>query len=150
MHKPRDIVPQSGKTLLVGQDVFIHSGPVWHYAGKVVNVTPSGVEVQISAKTFQLFKLTTGAEVELPGKLVRFDTDGTCECGTRECGPWIIDDEMPFAERKAQIQQTSREGRAELHRVQFFGNSQERQEVHPAHEAARQRMRDFARSKQEK
>ena len=110
--------------LVVGQDVFIHSGPVWHYKGKMISVTPSGVEVQVPEKTFELFKLTTGTEVKLPGNVVRFDAEGACACGTRECGPWLIDDKMPFAERKAQIEQVSREARAskQLYSIQFFGD----------------------------
>lgn len=109
--------------LVVGQDVFIHSGPVWHYKGKVMSVTPLGVEVRVPEKSFELCKLTTGAEVKLPGNVVRFEADGGCECGTRECGPWVIDDEVPFAERKSQIEQASREAGAhkQLRRIHFFG-----------------------------
>jgi hypothetical protein len=109
--------------LVVGQDVFIHSGPVWHHEGKVISVAPSGVEVQVLGKRFELLKLTRGAGVKLTGNVVRFDAEGACECGTCECGPWIIDDEVPFAERKSQIEQASREAGAhkQLRRIHFFG-----------------------------
>jgi hypothetical protein len=111
--------------LTVGQNVFIHTGPVWHYKGQVVSVTPSGVEVRVPANSFELCKLTTGAEVKLPGNVVRFDVDGGCECGTRECGPWVIDDETPFAEREAQIERIRREARTskQLYIIRFFGTN---------------------------
>jgi hypothetical protein len=62
------------KTLVVGQDVYINSG-CYGDKGKVVKVTPSGVEVQ-----------TDG------GGLFRFDKDGKgCDGNdTFECGPWYI------------------------------------------------------------
>ena len=92
------------KTLLVGQKVYLESG-CYGDTGTVVeldvdwrvrhNVIPSGMDVQ--------------AEHE---GLLRFDDGGTqCEGnGTFECGPWHIDD-MPFAERKALIEEAARKFR---------------------------------------
>ena len=72
------------KTLTVGQDVYIHSG-VHYQKGKVVKVTPSGVEVFDLVEIFQ------------------FDTrGGGCDNHRGEFGdPWKIDDEMSAAERTA-------------------------------------------------
>lgn len=72
------------KTLTVGQDVYILSG-VYYKKGKVVKVTPSGVEVHDGDELFQF---------DIYGK----GCDGH---KTYECGPWEIDDEMPVAERTA-------------------------------------------------
>jgi hypothetical protein len=79
------------KTLVVGQDVYIESG-VYGCKGKVVKVTPSGVNVQTDKVG-----------------LLRFDNEGkTCDGnGTFECGPWCIDD-MPFTERTALLEQQYR------------------------------------------
>ena len=76
------------KTLAVGQDVYMVSG--WYMQkGKVVKVTPSGVEVQLDKGSY----------------LIRFDTNGkACDSrdiykgnmewngipGTFECGPWEL------------------------------------------------------------
>jgi hypothetical protein len=137
--------------LVVGQDLFIHSGPAWHYKGKVINVTPSGVEVQVPNKTFELEKLTTGASVTLPGNVVRFDGAGTCECGTRECGPWLIDDEMPFAEREAHIEQIMRESRAskQLYSIKLFRDIEQTNRLEKTDKQLRmiQALKDLATTK---
>lgn len=87
------------KTLAVGQDVYMLSG-VNIKKGEVVKVWPVGraagrrgaamVEVQ-----------------ELDGRLYHFDIYGKgCDGNeTDEGGPWEIDDEMPFAERTALLEQ---------------------------------------------
>ena len=72
-----------------------------HQAGKVVKITPEGVEVQT---------VFVGTDHEI----VHFDARGASyftesellvkdprDNGTFECGPWILDIDMPFAERKA-------------------------------------------------
>ena len=69
--------------LVVGQDVYLLSG-VYCTKGKVVKVTPSGVEVHDAIELF-------GFDIYGEG------CDGH---KTHECGPWEIDD-MPFAERTA-------------------------------------------------
>jgi hypothetical protein len=71
------------KTLVVGQDVYMLSG-VYICWGKVVKITPSGVDVQTDDQG-----------------LLRFNSRGEgYDKGTHECGPWYIDD-IPFAERTA-------------------------------------------------
>jgi hypothetical protein len=87
------------KTLVVGQDVYMFSG-CYVTTGRVIKVTPSGVDVQTTDEIW------------------RFDTDGkACDSrgtgmfksspwerggipGTYECGPWELDD-IPFAKRTA-------------------------------------------------
>jgi hypothetical protein len=78
------------KTLVVGQDVYMRSGS-YGQKGKVVKVTPAGVEVHDGVELFQ------------------FDIYGQGCDGhkTYECGPWEIDDEMPVAERTALWEQAS-------------------------------------------
>ena len=78
------------KTLVVGQDVYMLSG-VYVCKGKVVKVTPSGVDVHTTDQG-----------------LLRFDSAGKGnDDGTYECGPWYIDD-MPFAERTALFDEAER------------------------------------------
>jgi hypothetical protein len=94
------------KTLLVGQEVCMVSG-VYLKKGKVVKVTPSGVEVQLA--------LAEGPIRSEGNELIRFDTNGkACDSrdiyrgnmewngipGTFECGPWELAD-IPFEERAA-------------------------------------------------
>ena len=79
--------------LVVGHEVFVVSG-CYYSDGKVVKVTPEGVEVQL-------------ARNPLPGAakaILQFDTKGEALNGidTAECGPYVIDD-MPFGERKAEL-----------------------------------------------
>jgi len=89
------------KTLVVGQDVFLESG-CYGCHGRVVKVTPSGVDVQ----TPEL----VGGLPSVDAKLIHFDNDGrsyataspsSCDPedkrpwtrdvnGTLECGPWYI------------------------------------------------------------
>ena len=90
------------KTLVVGQEVYILSG-VYYKKGKVVKVTPSGVEVQTGV--MQIDGTWNAHE------LFQFDIYGKGCDGhkTHECGPWEIDDEMPVAERTALWEQTARE-----------------------------------------
>ena len=66
------------KTLTVGQEVYIINGP-YGYKGKVVKVTPSGVDV-----------LSDGI---LGAGLFRFDNEGNGCDGrhTYECGPWHLE-----------------------------------------------------------
>jgi hypothetical protein len=72
----------------------LHAQRVLRKKGKVVKVTPSGVEVH------------DGVE------LLQFDIYGKGCDGhkTYECGPWEIDDEMPVAERTA-LWEPTREAR---------------------------------------
>jgi hypothetical protein len=62
------------KTLVVGQKVEIRSGVYTRGYGKVVEVTPSGGEVQLEGEG-----------------ILRFDSNGMTEIqDTIECGPWFI------------------------------------------------------------
>jgi hypothetical protein len=72
-------------TLVVGQAVYMESG-VYSSEGKVVKVTPEGVDVQVEG-IGSLSRRT----------LLRFDKDGKGKEGrgvdnnaTHECGPWYI------------------------------------------------------------
>jgi hypothetical protein len=88
--------------LVVGQDVFIASG-VYYINGKVITVTPEGVEVYVPKSN----------AVWGTNQVWRFNTEGKTNDGlggTAEYGPWVIDDN-PFAERKAELE------RAELMRT---------------------------------
>jgi hypothetical protein len=96
------------KTLVVGQDVYMLGG-VYMNMGKVVKVTPSGVDVLV-------FKLPWKMRVVDEQMLIRFDNDGK-ECsrsyeklGFPEWVPegWELDD-MPFAERTALMEQAARD-----------------------------------------
>jgi hypothetical protein len=100
--------------LVVGQDVYMFSGCYWN-KGKVVKVTPSGVDVQ-----------TVSEITQTDNELLHFDANGCSYVtelppsysstahplspwgwkgnGTYECGPWYIDDDKPFAERDAQFE----------------------------------------------
>ena len=89
------------KTLVVGQDVLIASGP-YRESGKVVKITPEGVQVLTGGRVEQ--GVTVGA------MLLHFDNDGRsyvpepvpanpayvpgspwgCGNGTIEGGPWYI------------------------------------------------------------
>jgi len=113
------------KTLVVGQDVYMFSGCYWN-KGKVVKVTPSGVDVQTSEELLRSGDLNLRAY----GELLHFDDNGRSYVtelpsshdstahplspwgwdgnGTYECGPWYIDD-MPFTERKAWLEQGARD-----------------------------------------
>jgi hypothetical protein len=89
--------------LVVGQDVYMSSGCYWN-EGKVVKVTPSGVDVQTAHELLHFDANGRSYVTELPPSY-----DSTAHPmspwrwggnGTYECGPWYIDD-MPFAERTA-------------------------------------------------
>lgn len=69
------------KTLVVGQEVCLASGP-YTCRGKVVEVTPEGVVVQA----------TEQQNITSTGDLFRFDKNGKGldRWGTFECGPWDI------------------------------------------------------------
>jgi hypothetical protein len=101
------------KTLVVGQDVYMFSG-CYVNKGKVVKVTPSGVDVQTGVMqndgTWNAHELLhfdhngRSYVTELPSSydgtshpLSPWGWDGN---GTYECGPWYLDD-MPFVERTA-------------------------------------------------
>jgi hypothetical protein len=108
------------KALVVGQDVYMFNDHYPHWfcgqRGKVVKVTPNGVDVQTA------------------GELLRFDNDGyELDVSRRdrlgfgpspedkfytslwqsapEFAPWHLDD-MPFAERTALLEQKNRELKA--------------------------------------
>jgi hypothetical protein len=92
------------KTLVVGQDVHIVSGP-YFWRGKVVKATPEGVEVHTKEELLPSGDLNLRCGME---QLLHFDNagKGRDEEGTYECGAWYIDD-MPFAERTAWLEQES-------------------------------------------
>jgi len=72
------------KTLVIGQDVHVVSG-VYSIKGKVVKVTPSGVDVQTGVMQNDG---TWNAHERM-----RFDTNGkSCDPSddTIECGPWEL------------------------------------------------------------
>jgi preprotein translocase subunit YajC len=71
------------KTLVVGQEVWMKSGR-YFYMGRVVEVTPSGVEVKSGVQMFHFGSDGKGRNSE----------------GSHDYGPWHIDD-MPFMERVA-------------------------------------------------
>src|ERR1700739_2403519 len=78
------------KTLVVGQDVYVEGGWIDIAKGKVVNITPEGVDVQ-----------TDG------GLLLQFDT-----CGEKkyEGRTWYLNN-LPFAERTAERRKADEEAR---------------------------------------
>lgn len=95
------------KTLVVGQDVYMFSG-VYGNTGKVVKVTPLGVDVQTADEVLHFDTNGRSYVTELQPSydptahpLSPWRWDGN---GTYECGPWELDD-MPFAERTALLEQ---------------------------------------------
>jgi hypothetical protein len=99
-----------GKTLVVGQDVYMFSG-CYVDQGKVVRVTPSGVDVQTSDELLHFDNNGRSYVTELPPS---YDSTahglspwGWKGNGTYECGPWYIDG-MPFAEREALYEEAAR------------------------------------------
>ena len=91
------------KTLVVGQDVYMLSG-VYGNKGKVVKVTPSGVDVQTTDELLHFDNNGRSYVTELPSSynpsshpFSPWRWDGN---GTYECGPWHLDD-IPFVERTA-------------------------------------------------
>jgi len=93
--------------LVVGQDVSMFSG-CYRTGGKVVKVTPSGVDVQTSGELLHFDDNGRSYVTELPSSyrstahpLSPWGWDGN---GTYECGPWYLDD-MPFTERTALLEQ---------------------------------------------
>jgi hypothetical protein len=89
------------KTLVIGQDVYILSGPYYHSQGKVVNVNPSTVEVKTK-----------------DGEIMRFDKNGLWldwePVGFRHPDGWLIAfpewpqweiDDIPFEDRTALMEQ---------------------------------------------
>jgi hypothetical protein len=76
------------KTLVVGQDVHIVSGP-YLWRGKVVKATPEGVEVQTREEVLPSNGLNLRCGKE---QLLHFDNNGKGRDaeGTYECGPWHI------------------------------------------------------------
>ncbi len=98
------------KKLVVGQDVYMFNGVeirgIYFFNGKVVKVTPKGVEVEATDPF--------GGSHNL---IWRFDTQGKSNDhrGTAECGPWLIDT-LPFEDRKVEIEESKRreERRLEL------------------------------------
>jgi hypothetical protein len=96
------------RTLVVGQDVYMSSGCYWN-EGKVVKVTPSGVDVQTvyefnkellhfdaNGRSYVTALPPSYRSTAHPASPWRWDGNGTYECG-----PWYIDGEMTFAERTA-------------------------------------------------
>ena len=122
-HDPKDQVTfdhpkdQATLRLVVGQDVYMLSG-CYIKEGKVVKVTPSGVEVRTDVRGNCWRCPITGKMVHKTEEIWRFDSDGKAcdsrntgmfECApweqggipsTYECGPWEID-EKPYTERRA-------------------------------------------------
>jgi hypothetical protein len=99
------------KTLVVGQDVYMGSG-VYLCEGKVVKITPLGVDVQTTTELLHFDDKGRSYVTELPAS---YDSTahplspwGWKGNGTYECGPWYILDDMPFAERKASFEQGAR------------------------------------------
>ena len=81
------------KTLVVDQEVHMVSG-CYSCKGKVVKVTPSGVDVQTSQELLRFDKDGRSYVVELPSSydstahpMSPWGWDGN---GTYECGPWYI------------------------------------------------------------
>jgi hypothetical protein len=67
------------KTLVDQQRVVMVSG-CYHCEGRVIEVRPDGVTVQVIASV-----------TRVPTELLRFDGDGQgLDRGTYECGPWEI------------------------------------------------------------
>jgi len=106
--------------LVVGQDVYMSSGCYWN-EGKVVKVTPSGVDVQaVDERLYsneQLLHFDANGRsyvTELPPsydpKAHPASPWGWKGNGTYECGPWYIDG-MPFAEREALYEQLAQKFR---------------------------------------
>jgi len=90
--------------LVVGQDVYMDSG-CYSNEGKVVKVTPEGVDVQTDNELVHFDANGRSYVTELPPSYRStahpaspWRWDGN---GTYECGPWYIDGEMTFAERTA-------------------------------------------------
>lgn len=91
------------------------SGP-YHLTGKVVKITPNAtihqayVEVEIEGNPIEGNGLVP---FNYLGQQVLFDKNGKpCDgWSTYECGPYELDD-MPFAERKASLEQSAREWEA--------------------------------------
>jgi hypothetical protein len=80
------------KTLMVGEYVQLESG-CYGLVGRVVKVTPDGVEVQTSVgESYSINKSESKVTVHKTGEIWRFDKDGkgSNDDGTRECGPWYI------------------------------------------------------------
>jgi len=97
------------KTLVVGQDVYMFSGVYW-INGKVVKVTPSGVDVQGGLgyskedAAEQILHFDKDGRSYLTESELSDDRDWSLKInGTYECGPWIID-AIPFAERDALLE----------------------------------------------
>jgi hypothetical protein len=81
------------KTLVVGQDVYMLSG-VYGNKGKVVKVTPSGVDVQTTDELLHFDNNGHSYVTELPSSyngtshpFSPWRWDGN---GTYECGPWEL------------------------------------------------------------
>jgi hypothetical protein len=89
------------KTLVVGQDVHMHSG-IYSRKGKVVKVTRSGVEVQT---TDELLGFDTNGRACTSDKGV-FAWEPRGVPGTCEGGPWHLDD-IPFAEHAVSLEQST-------------------------------------------
>jgi len=97
------------KTLVVGQDVYMSSG-CYGNKGKVVKLTPRGVDVQTDSELLHFDDNGRSYVTELPSSydstahpLSPWRWNGN---GTYECGPWELDD-IPFAEREALLEQAA-------------------------------------------
>jgi RNase P/RNase MRP subunit p29 len=80
------------KTLVVGEYVQLESG-CYGRVGRVVKVTPDGVEVQTTeGESYTIDKKESKVTVHKTGEIWRFDKEGKGGDGeaTRECGPWYI------------------------------------------------------------
>jgi len=89
----------------VGQKVFMVSGG-YFIDGKIIKITPSGVEVRISHPNMVFGPWDPILRKHTRSNVWRFDTKGeACDgCGTADGGPWVIDD-LPFTERKTLLKQ---------------------------------------------
>jgi len=69
------------KTLVVGQEVYMVSGPHYCCWGTVIKVTPEGVVVRADVQS----------NITSKGDLLRFDNTGKgLDEGTHEFGPWEL------------------------------------------------------------
>ena len=104
------------KTLVVGQDVEVAYSQRKNRKGKVVKVTPTGVEVEV-ADLLQFGSDGYELDVSRRDRLGFGPSPGDkfynfLWFSAPECQPWHLDD-MPFAERTVLLEQQAREVKAE-------------------------------------
>jgi len=105
------------KTLVIGQKVYMTSGGIYGCEGKVVKVTPSGVDVQtpelvgglpsIHAELLHFDSNGRSYVTELPSDYDstahpesprRWDGNGTFECGPWYISAYLVNGKMVFTE----------------------------------------------------